>query len=192
MKKKIYGVGVCDVNALTEDGKVSQAYYTWNEMCRRCYSSSFKTANPTYIGCKVCDDWLTFSAFKSWFDKNYIKGYHLDKDILVKGNKTYSPDTCCFVPQEINNILTKNNKHRGEFPIGVSKYTNKNGFVASLRVKSKTVYLGYYKTPKAAFDAYKKSKEKYIKELANDYKEKGLISDIVYNALMRYEVSIND
>lgn len=64
--------------------------------------------------------------------------------------------------------------------------------MASLRIKSKTVYLGYYKTPKEAFAVYKKSKETYIKELANEYKEKGLISDIVYNALMRYEVSIND
>ena len=192
-KNLIYGVGINDVDTIRDvNGNVFKSYVKWNEMLRRCYSLSFRLKNTSYTGCSVCAEWLTFSNFKQWFDKNYIKGYQLDKDILVKGNKVYSPDTCCFVPQEINNILTKNNKHRGNFPIGVSKYTNKNGFVASLRIKSKTVYLGYYKTPKEAFAVYKKSKETYIKELANEYKEKRLISDIVYNALMRYEVSIND
>lgn len=85
---------------------MTKMYQVWHDMLRRCYSAEYQENQPTYIGCSVCDDWHNFQVFGEWFEDNYISGYHLDKDSLVKGNKVYSPDTCAFIPRE------ENMKHR--------------------------------------------------------------------------------
>ncbi len=82
-----------------------RAYSRWNSMIHRCYSGK----NSAYSGCTVCKDWLNFQCFAEWFEENYIEEYHLDKDIKVKGNKTYSPETCMFVTQEVNSREARNN-----------------------------------------------------------------------------------
>jgi hypothetical protein len=134
----------------------------------------------------VCDEWKTHSGFKQWFDENYIEGYSLDKDILVKGNKLYSPDTCCFVPVEINNLLIKRKKHRGDLPIGVGRMNGR--YRAFLHKK----HLGMFDTIIEAFNAYKNAKEKEIKYIASLYFNKGLISKRVFNALISRTIEITD
>lgn len=92
-------------------------------MLTRCYNHKSLKKNPSYIGCSVCDEWLTYSNFKRWYEdpiNGYREGYHLDKDILVKGNKVYSPETCCFVPHSINCLLLTRQRKRGALPIGVT------------------------------------------------------------------------
>ena len=115
LKHKICGVGVCDVehSVIQENGKVILSYYTWRDMLRRCYSQAFQNKEPTYKGCAVCEDWMFYSNFKRWFDDSengYCEGYCLDKDIITKNNKVYSPENCCFVPREINSLLTNRKK----------------------------------------------------------------------------------
>ena len=97
-------------------------------------------------------------------------GWCLDKDIIAKGNKLYSENTCFFVPPEINNIVLKGNAQRGEFPIGVKK--NKYDYSASCRIRGKGVYLGRFDTAEDAFNAYKEAKESYVKEVANKWRSK--------------------
>ena len=140
----LYGVGINDYDGfISINGIVLKSYSTWREMIRRCYEKYDESNhNFVYNDCSVCDEWLHFSNFKKWFDKYYIEGYQLDKDILVKGNKVYSPETCCFVPQEINKLLTLRNRNRGKYPIGISKQGN--GFICSVNNKGKHVYLGYF------------------------------------------------
>ena len=195
--KVLYGVGINDYGGFIKNkGFVMKSYSTWREMIRRCYGS-FKENSHNIVytekGCSVCDEWLYFSNFKKWFDNpdnGYIDGYHLDKDILLKGNNIYSPDTCCFVPQEVNKLFTKHDKARGDNPIGVNKLDN--GYVAYINIKSKRKYLGYFNDKQKAFEVYKKEKENYIKEIAQEYFNKGKITKKVYNALMNYQVDIND
>lgn len=121
LRKVLFGVACVDVDYAVCK---TNAYVVWCDMLRRCYSEKYHKKKPTYKGCSVCDEWLLFSNFKRWFDENYIDGYCLDKDIIVKGNKVYSPDTCCFVPKCINSLLTNRKMHRGLEPIGVSKTYN--------------------------------------------------------------------
>ena len=113
----------------------------------------------------------------------------LDKDTLVKGNKIYSPETCIFVPQRINYLFLNSGGSRGLLPLGVytvgKKYasrTSKNG--------KRSVYLGSFDTPEEAFLAYKTAKEAYIKEVADEYKDK--IPKKLYDALYAYTVEITD
>ena len=56
--------------------------------------------------------------------------------------------------------------------------------------KGKREYLGFFKTEIEAFNAYKQAKEKYLKELAEKWKSQ--IDERAYNALMNYEVHIDD
>ena len=88
-------------------------------MMRRCYSDSCHKVQPTYKGCEVCDDWLVFSSFKRWMENQDWSGKQLDKDLLIPGNKIYSPDACSFVSKQLNMFTTDSAASRGDYPIGV-------------------------------------------------------------------------
>lgn len=190
--KLVWGVAVNDYDKNIKYNKVHiTSYHTWEAMLKRCYSEKFHIKNPTYKDCRVCKEWLSFTAFKKWFDENYVDGYALDKDILIKGNRIYSPDTCCFVPIEINSLLVKGDKSRGSSPIGT--YKRENGrYHAYYSNRAKILNLGTFNTVEEAFDAYKKAKEAYIKDIATEYYTAGKITEKVYQALMKYEVEITD
>lgn len=182
------------------NGKKTKVYNTWHGMLQRCYSKKLHEKHPTYKDCNVCNEWLNFQNFAKWYDENYyeIKGerMHLDKDILVKGNKIYSPETCIFVPERINTLFIKSDKIRGNYPIGVSYDKEYNKYVSVCKVydfknkKQKLKKIGRYNTPEEAFISYKNFKEKYIKEVADYYKNE--ISSNLYNAMCNYEIEITD
>ena len=192
----VYGVGfmgVGDYKSCDANGKITKCYDTWNSMYTRCYSSKCHEKFPTYKGCTVCKEWHNHQVYAKWHYENYYEVGNekmtLDKDILKKGNKVYSPETCVFVPQSINNLFTKRNNERGDCPIGVNKHKDK--FEAKLsKGNGNQVYLGIYPTVEEAFLAYKIAKEAYIKEVAEEYKDK--IPYRLYEALMNYEVEIDD
>lgn len=196
MTPSVFGVGCIGIGKFKpcdKNGKHTKCYNTWLHMLERCYCSKYHEKKPSYKGCTVCEEWWNFQVFAEWYYEHYYEieseKMNLDKDILHKGNKIYSPDTCVFVTQFINGLFTKRNKLRGEYPIGVSKYGNK--FVAQLcKGYGKSIPLGRYDTPEEAFLAYKKAKEAYIKEVAEKYK--GKIDNRAYEALMNYEVEITD
>ena len=182
----VYGVGVFD-KKLGEDNLPSEKI--WRKVMNRCYSDKFKARNKSYKEVSIYEEWLTYSNFKEWFDKHYIAGWELDKDILVKGNKTYSPSTCCFVPSRINTLFTNCKRSRGVYPIGVS-YCKDERFVAYLDMDKKRRHLGSFDTPKEAFQAYKVAKEAYIKEVADKWKDQ--LEPRVYEAMYNYKVEITD
>lgn len=186
LKQLVCGIGVNDIYGAQN----TIAWRRWESMLLRCYGKDYKNHRPTYIGCSVCKEWHKFSNFKRWFDNNYIEGYHLDKDILVRDNKVYSPETCCFIPHDINTLLLNRGRDRGLYPIGVSKQGNK--YQAKLNIYGSNKYIGLFDTIDEAFDAYKREKENHIKEKATDYYNRGLIDKRVKDALFKYKVKITD
>ena len=169
------------------------AYRKWRTMLARCYSSRYQAMQGTYKDCRVCDEWLIFSNFKKWHDEHYKDGYELDKDILFKGNKVYSPNTCCYIPKFINTMLLSCKKVRGVLPVGVVKHGDR--YVAQMSTysqKSRYGYIGTFDTIDDAFQAYKKAKEYHIKKVAQQYFDDGKITEKVYNALMNYHIEITD
>lgn len=195
---EIYGVGYFGENNSNIKTN-SEEYYYWNNMLKRCYSLKYQKEQITYIDCKVCNEWLNFQNFVKWFRKNYYRieneRMQLDKDILIKNNKIYSPDTCIFVPQNINNLFTKRQNKRGDLPIGVTYYkrNNKYGAQCCHLEKGKSRYLGLYDTPEEAFDMYKTEKERYIKKVADEYKSKyPQFPQRLYEAMYNYVVEITD
>lgn len=189
----IIGIGKMDLAINKKDKIENKEYCLWKNLICRVYDYNNRKEYSTYKECSICEEWLTFSVFRKWIrdpQNGYCNGYNLDKDILIKGNKHYSPDTCCFVPKEINVLFTKRQNYRGKYPIGVT--SDKKGYISSFSTLKGKKYLGYYKTPLDAFNAYKNAKEKYIKELAEKYFQEGKITKKVYDALMKYEVEITD
>lgn len=194
----VFGVGVFDEDICSrENGGTLHVYRMWFDMLRRCYDEKYKNTKCTYIDCCVCEEWKRFSVFHKWFDKHkeeYKEGYQLDKDILVKGNKVYSPETCCFVPAFINALIlnggAKRNTKNGDTPIGVTYYCKR--YYARMSKYGEVVKIGSFDNEKDAFNAYKQAREEYIKEVANEYYTKGLITKRVYDALYKWTVEITD
>ena len=191
----VYGVGITGVKyPITINCVHTKEYDLWNGMLRRCYSNTLKKKYPTYIDCEVSDKFKSYEYFYEWCHKQIgfsNKDWNLDKDLLIKGNKVYSENSCVFIPKEINLMLIKCDASRGEHLIGVCWHKKDNAFVAKVaKNKGKREYLGFFKTEIEAFNAYKQAKENFIKEQANKWKSQ--IDERAYLALINYEVHIDD
>lgn len=187
--KRKFGIGVYDVLGACRDD--APFYRAWCSIMLRATYDKHKQTHNAYKDCTICDEWLTLSNFKQWFEdpeNGYQEGLHIDKDILVKGNKEYAPDTCCFVPREINSAIAI--QPSGKFGVGVTPYGNK--FEARLSRYGKRERVGLFDNHGEALIAYKLAKEQYVKELAESYFKEGKITERVYQALMKYEVEITD
>ena len=167
----IYGVGVNDadynVTAMVR-GKniVCHFYRTWRNMMERCYSKSYLFRRPFYIGCSVDSRWTSFMEFKSWMETQDWEGKELDKDIMYPGNKVYGPDTCVFVSQSTNKLLTNRANYRGNYALGVDFVEQLNKFRAQINKAGKRYHLGTYDTERQAENAYWEEKRKYILQIA--------------------------
>ena len=183
---------------MSENRKHTDKYDIWYGMLMRCYDPKYQEKHPSYKGCKVEDYLLNFQHMGEWIEENYyeVSGEQmcLDKDILCKGNKLYSRDTCIFVPQKINNLFVKSNKKRGKNPIGVTLRESGKYETFCHNAHGKYIYLGSYLTKEQAFKVYKQYKEKVIKEVIDSYE--GIIPEPHYSrlktAMYNYEVEIDD
>ena len=196
----IYGVGYLGEGkyVATENGKHKKEYRIWYDVLRRCYDPKVQEKYPTYKGCTVENYLLNFQNAAEWIKNNYYEvlgeRMHLDKDILCKGNKVYSRETCIFVPERINTLFVKRDKSRGKDPIGVSDLPSGNYQVNCSNGYGKYIYLGTYSTKEEAFRVYKEYKEKIIKEVIDSYE--GIIPEPHYSklktAMYNYKVEIDD
>ena len=191
----VYGVGITGTKyPSTISGRNTKEYDLWKSMLRRCYSDNSKNKYPTYEGCEVSDNFKSYEYFYEWCHKQVgfdVNGFELDKDLLIKGNKLYSEDSCVFIPKEINLMLIKCTASRGKHIIGVCWNKKASAFVARVnKNKGKQEYLGSFKTELEAYNAYKTAKEVFVKEQAEKLRYK--IDERAYNALMNYTVEIAD
>lgn len=186
--KLVYGVGVNDYNgSVNINGKILRSYDIWRHVLQRVYEPSRQIKNISYIGCSVDKRWLKFSNFKSWYDANYpdamarelgIK-FELDKDLLVSGNKVYSPETCIFIPQNVNKFLSNKYSNNTSGYIGVSWHKKDNKWEARIRDfdTGKLKHLGNFVDVEDAANTYRLARElesikvrKYLKDLGySDY-----------------------
>jgi hypothetical protein len=193
MKKprKVFGVGINDANytvrPIGPDGKRAQCPYhrVWEKMLERAYSPAYHARNPTYIGVTVCEKWHSFMAFRAWMERQAWQGKHLDKDIIVPGNKVYSPDTCVFVPPAINTLLIDSAASRGEWPIGVCWNKLSKKFLARVSIAGRDKHLGYFTCPHEAHMAWRKAKVRLIRDAAREQDEPR-----IYAGLMRHAARI--
>ena len=183
-QKLVCGVGINDADYVTQKwetievkGKQKQKlvwecpyYRAWNNMLKRCYSSKLQERRPTYKGCSVSEEWLTFSNFKRWMECQDFEGKQLDKDLLFSGNKVYSKETCVFVTRCVNMFTTDRGASRGEWMIGVSWNKEKIKFQSQCRnpFTKKGEHLGYFTCELEAHQAWLKRKLELANLLASE------------------------
>ena len=184
MKRTVYGVGFLDGLEPHLDKGLYEVYTIWKNMLKRCYSEVHLTLFPSYRGCYVAEEWHSLKTFKDWVESQPRKsGWHLDKDLMVAGNKEYGPEVCSFVPHQINSLLI-NSVPKNRLPVGVT--VDKKKFAANVSYSGKKKFLGNYSTPEKAFNRYKRYKEQLVKLVAEKYKKD--LNTSVYEYLMSYEV----
>jgi hypothetical protein len=179
----VCGVGINDADYVTEireyyidvNGKKRTRllwrcgiFERWSNMLYRCYSEKGIIENPTYKGVLMCDQWLTFSNFKRWVETQPYSNTNmeLDKDILITGNKQYSPEACVFVPKYINIMFTLRGNDRGDWPLGVNKKglsprqvnESPKPFVATISIEGNKRQIGRHETPLGAHKIWQLAK----------------------------------
>lgn len=167
-RKLKYGTFINDAKYVTKkqvtiDGKfvfkTCPIFSVWSHMVDRCASEKLKDEHITYLDVTCCLEWVHFSNFKAWMEIQPFTNCQLDKDILVKGNTVYSPETCCFVPARINSLLVDRKNGRGESNLlGVSWHKGAGKYTASIRVMGQSKHLGYFSNPLEAHKAWQKAK----------------------------------
>ena len=162
--------------------------HMWNNMYTRCYNPNYHERSPQYKECAICDEWLDDKeSFYEWVRENYYtvgdEQMDLDKDILVKGNKIYSPDTCIFTPHSINAYfenLTREPIYRPTL----------NKYKMDIFLEGTNVNIGYYDTSDEAKKVYIKHKEAAILAKADLYKDR--IPRKLYNAMVGWKIELSD
>mgnify|MGYP003600331273 CR=1 FL=1 len=198
LKPSVYGVGIIGECVISTNQKHHKEYRIWEGMLDRCYNPITQKKQPAYIGCSASEFFLYYPNFKEWCN-NQIgfglkddngKSFALDKDILIKGNKVYSEDTCCFVPPEINSLMAGCKRKKGSTMVGTAYDHKLKKFRSSIVKRGVKYHLGCYATELEAFSVYKFEKESYIKEVAEKWRQQ--LGAEVYETLMSYEIETTD
>ena len=159
------------------NGKDTKVYKTWQGMFQRCYSEAYLSKKPSYRGCSVDPRWYNFQVFGDWFDEHFPKdggNYQLDKDLIITGNKVYSPEACVFVSPALNAFLTDCARARGGER--VRGCHTKQGSYATMCMNPFTgeqEYLGTYETEEESHQTWRKKKHEHSKTYAEMLEKSG-------------------
>lgn len=143
LKRTVYGVGFFGIgeHKSSSNGVELSKYTAWTNMLERCYSEKFHKSRPTYKGCSVCDEWHNFQNFALWYEENCIDGFQIEKDILIDGNKVYSPKTCEFRSCQENNQKAHSKNYRFKSPGGdIINIYNLRKFCKEMGLTSSAMY----------------------------------------------------
>lgn len=186
--KTLYNIGYIGVGKYKPsiNKRNTPEYNLWVSMMERCYCEKRRYRTKSYVNCKVCEKWHNFQNFAKWYHDNYYEcdgRLQVDKDILIPGNRIYSPDNCILVPQKINVLFVNHINNRG-LPNGI--YKVKSGYLAEYNERR----LGIFKTVDEAYAIYAQIKKEEIIRVANEYKN--IIPSKVYDAIVSYEFKIEN
>lgn len=178
MTNLVWGVGLNDAGYPVKKkiaGKWTHCPYhqKWEKMLERCYNPKYQAKNPTYLDCRVSNDWRIFSNFKNWMLSQIWQGNELDKDLLNPGNKIYSESNCVFLDSMTNKFLLECTASRGLWPVGVSWHKQVKKFQANCQnpFTRKKEYLGLFACPEEAHKIWRKRKNELAQLLADKQKD---------------------
>lgn len=116
--KSVYGVGclgIGDYSSHDDNLTKTPEFSNWSSLLMRCYCEAHLKKHPNYRNSFVCDEWHNFQNFAKWYHSNFPKNkqgldirFELDKDLKQHNVdiKVYSPETCLYLPKEINCFIS--------------------------------------------------------------------------------------
>lgn len=173
MGKLVFGVGINDADYPIRDSKAGTLcpfYRVWQSMLRRCYSAHTQGEQPAYLECEVCPEWHRFSTFKEWMLTQDWENKHLDKDLLTE-TKVYSPDTCMFIPQKLNNLIIRRGKGRQTYLRGVVFIPETGKYRARVNEGKVRKHLGVFDSEYEAHKTYLEAKLEIVKNFLQEFKQ---------------------
>jgi hypothetical protein len=177
--KSIYGLGF--IGEGIHKAAPTQIYQIWRHIFRRCYGNELKFSS--WKDCSIIEEWHNFQNFAEWYKNNYIDGFSLDKDILIQNNRIYGPNTCCFVPDQINQLFRKNDNLK--YPQGIKFDSRRNTYNVYFTYFGKNKHFGTFLNMESAYNHFKIVKKEYIIEIAELWKKE--IKEDVYLAMINYK-----
>ncbi len=175
--KLVHGIGINDADYQVTRGEMVDGkwrkvwdcpfYSRWASMLERVYGKSKKQKNVCYVDCEVAKVWHSFMNFKSWMEQHEWEGKHLDKDLLVTGNKVYGPDNCVFLNPETNAFISKTAQPKNGLPLGVFWAEDRGKYRVCVSVNGKTKNLGSYSCQHQAHLKWKEAKHQQSLTLAD-------------------------
>ena len=180
-----------------EEPIISHIYRLWVSILRRSTNEYinfiYNYSHKCYQNVILCNEWLNFQNFAYWYLNKSVNlnpkyEYHIDKDFKQIGKfpKYYSPETCCLIPNSLNEAFTGFNGVNSKYCVGVTKVGNR--FTSTISINNSTKHLGYFDTQEEAFQAYKLEKEKYIKDMATFYYNDNALSKEDYEVIMNIDI----
>lgn len=163
---------------------------TWENMQIRCtrFGKTLRVnRSKSYAEVDAVDLFKNYQTYCEWFHNevtngNYQDGFELDHNLLCPGTKIYSPETCLWLPVEINRVVVDSRRNIHGCT-GIYKKKTK-GFAASLVENGKKQHLGTFNTVEEASAAYIAAKTDYILRLAEKWRPS--ISKTAYEALKNW------
>lgn len=191
-----YGVGIFDGDSafIIVNGIKKHCPYScrWRNMLRRCYDVN-DTQNASYLYTTVCDEWLTFSNFKSWMETQDWEENELDKDLLGDGS-VYDSKSCVFIPKWLNDGL--GNRSGGINSLGCTLNKKRNYYRAKIKCFGTFICLGEHPTMYEAHRAWQKAKiewfEECISRLSSHYRRDEVVTALKDKiTILEYEIENN-
>lgn len=146
-------------------------HQVWHDMLKRVYRPRTPTEKRAYDGTSVHPHWHNFQNFADWYQSKTCLisevRWHLDKDLLIPGNRVYGPETCCVIPDHVNELFTDHAVARGSLPLGVARHGNR--FQANISESGQNRRIGTYPTIREAQLAYWSAKFHVIRQAALTY-----------------------
>lgn len=164
----------------------------WCGLRTRTLDETFKNKHKAYLNCTLSPEWVCLQNFCDWADSTYPKDFpeipwELDKDLLSSSG-VYSPETCCWLPKEINLFLSKKSEK------GIYEKKGKRGSSFALFVREGTEvykeknghYIGSYPTYEDAVVKWKEVEQNRLNTLIEKYRY--CLSPVVIEKLISLEI----
>lgn len=178
MKRKVQGVGITDSKTVDSNGKVLKSYIVWTSILKKCYKAKRDKVTGTLPQHTISDEWLTYSAFKDWYDNAYVDGWNMTAQGNVD-NKIFSKETCIFMPPELDSFVYSEQSvgvqgRIGFFPCGPNDtWTTYMGMFNHETKKCERINLGLFAGCTKAIEAYDIERERqadvWKKVMMKDY-----------------------